>query len=162
MSYAAPLSRLARSRVHADPHLSPRPNVVILSISAQCCKMAMQSVGQHRERRKLGQHAFENCDMSSRSFLCTFMAIFFFKKKSKHLSLHLLYRKFNRLTYNSLLLYKRKYRTNLEILIDNKMINEPLSSFREAMIFCRNVKLVETGYESAKFTSRATIFNECR
>lgn len=63
---------LARSRVHADPRLSPRLNIVILSISAQRCETGtMQSVGQHRERRKLGQRAFENCDMLKHSFLYT-------------------------------------------------------------------------------------------
>lgn len=35
MSYAAPLSRLARSRARADPHPSPQPDIVILSISAR-------------------------------------------------------------------------------------------------------------------------------
>lgn len=74
MSYAAPLSRLARSRARADPHPSPRPDIVILSISARFVprnvagRHTVQSVGQHRERRELGQRAFHRTAMRSKGF----------------------------------------------------------------------------------------------
>lgn len=45
MSYAAPLSRLARSRARADPRPSPQLDVVILSISARF--MPRNVAGQH-------------------------------------------------------------------------------------------------------------------
>lgn len=98
----------------------------------------MQSVGQHRERRKLGQRAFENCDMLKELSVHFQYSNISLIKKLEYLSYYteLLYRKYNRLMYNSLLhiIIHKEIKSECRDSY-SRVINRLLYSFRRSYDF---------------------------